>query len=697
MNDNHIHAQKYFLKNYVIDEETNLQNLNSFLPVLLKNLEWQGDQRTLRDALPFGSHKLGFTELLNTLSFLGYSPKLFRTKKSKFSKNSLPALFFSDKDKNKEKCSLITSIDKIPKDGTLCVFKPNTDTHDIITDRTIAASDLKWFTKLLLRFKKIFVQIICAGFFINILTLATPLFIMSIYDKIIGAHSSSTLPYFIIGVLLAICIEFMLRYLRTKSIAWFGARLDYIVSNTIIEHLLNLPASFTERASVTAQLSRLKAFESIRDFFTGNVFMTLMDVPFTLVLFITIIMIAGDIALIPAIVCVCYLLLIHTMTPKLKALSARTSNANTERQNMHIETLNKQEVLRYAGGFDAWMERYEKICAEASYAQYRYQQALSLIDIISQALSILAGTAIIYFGVEKIFAGHLSNGAMIALLILNWRLLSPLQATCAALPRLNQIKQNCNQINSLMTIPKERILYRHSPQNITFKGQIEFKNVGLRYSKDSDPIYAGLSFNIKQGQLVAIVGNNSTGKSTTLKLISGLYQPQAGAIRIDGNDIRQIDPVILRQNIAYVAQEPKFFSGSVKENFQLVNPSINNDEIMHILERVGLKTWIENLPDALETKIQHNYKNELARTIGPQLGLARAIIQNSPILLIDEMPYEFLNSEPGNLFKNFLINEHGKRTIIFITYRQDYIDLADLIIQLHPDSPPLIKEKTYAA
>ncbi len=677
------------------------QDFTPYLTPILEVLKWRGDAKALRDATPYAEKgaPLSATAFLNTMAALGYAPKVVKLRRKDITPEMCPCLFVpksKDKDAFAQGEIILGAQGQTEETpGRVFVFHNEPESCDITaSDKTLAASGKPWFTKLLARFKNTFRQILLASFFINLLALVTPLFMMSVYDKVIGGYAPHTLNYLLIGVVFAIVVEYALRILRTKSLSWFGARIDYIVSSTILERLLALPASFTERASVAAQLSRLKAFESVRDFFTGSLFLSFIELPFTVLLLGALALLGGSLVLIPIIIAATFGLLLIVMKGRLKALTARMASAHAERQTLNIETLNKQQTLRYAGGFDAWLKRYEKSSAESAYAGYLYNQSIALIDTLSSALVILGGLAMIYFSIDKIWAGQMSMGAMIAVLILTWRSLAPLQMACCAMPRLAQIKRNINQINRLMDIKPEYDTERCCAQSIPdLKGQIEFYNVGLRYSKDTQPVYAGLSFTAAPGALIAITGANSTGKSTTLKLVNGLYHPQAGAIRIDNNDIRQISPARLRQNIAYIAQEPEFYSMSLRENLQLVKPDATDDDISAAIKTAGLTEWIDALPQGLDTLIGDETIAEIPTSLRHQLAFARACLQDAPIMLIDEMPYEFLISKAGALFHAYLEEQRGKRTILYVTYRQDYIDLADQVIGLYDDGRPQVIKK----
>ncbi len=674
------------------DTDVHKQGYGSYIHPLLVALGWNGDTKALRDALPFHAKTIGFTDFLNIMSFLGYPPKVVEIEMHHIKPDMVPCLFVEMKDLSKSHGKIVYEPTDTTTHGVAYVFKEHFGPYDIIPDQTIASSGWSWFTKLLFRFNGIFAQVLIASFVISLLALVTPLFMMSVYDRVIGTHSPEMLKYLLAGVVLAIGVEFSLRFIRARSLTWFGARIDNIVSNAIFERILSLPATYTEGASVAAQLARLKAFESVREFFTGPFFLSFIEFPFVLILVAAIAIIAPSLVVIPLVIIILYGIMLTAYRSRLKALTSRLATANIERENMNIETIGKQETLRSSGGFDAWLKRYEKVSAESSFAGYRYNTAITKIDTVTQEMVLLGGIAMIYFGVGSIWAGDMTTGSMIAVLILTWRILSPLQMICIMLPRLDQVKRNIEQINRLMDVTPERELAGVNPELPRFKGLVEFNNVGLRYSKDADPVYAGLSFKIEPGKLVAITGTNSAGKSTTLKLISGLYNPQAGSIRIDGTDIRQIDPLKLRQNIAYVGQQPEFFTATLRDNFLFVKPEATDQEIIICLGEAGLGNWFLELPWGLDSTIGQGAEDVVPSGFEPQLALARAILQDSKVMLFDELPYEFLNSSWGQYYYNFLKKLSGKKTVFYVSYRQDYINLADIVIELTQELRPQIRE-----
>jgi len=207
---------------------------------------------------------------------------------------------------------------------------------------------------------------------------------------------------------------------------------------------------------------------------------------------------------------------------------------------------------------------------------------------------------------------------------------------------------------------------------------VSFAKVGLRYTKNSDPVFAGLSFEAKPGEIIAITGGNGSGKSTILQLVNGFYRPQAGAIRIE-----------LRKKIAYVPQVPNFFDGTITENLRFAEPLASDDDILLALEQVDVKREVQALPMGLDTPLG-NSGNKLPTSLLHRLSLARAYLQPSNLMLFDELPYALLNSHAGQAFFNMLKQWKGRRTMLMVSHREDYLRLADHVILLRNGELPKV-------
>lgn len=680
------------------------------LAMLVTALHWHGDDRHFFEALPYTiGRDMDLTDLLNAMANLGFTSHKVTINLDQVDTRLMPCMFIPDGKKH-----LPVILHEIEEDGSILVFDSKEqknnhipkgtsfpgvvyffekiDPEEIESENNIKAkAGYSWFRGIFERFNPLLKQIFFTSIMINIFALAMPIFIMTVYDKVIGANSMQTLHYLLAGVLLAITAETILRFMRSKTVCWLGVRLDNIVSNAIFERLLLMPASYTESASISSQMARLKAFESVRDFFTGSLFLVMIELPFMLVLLAAIWVIAGPLVLIPIVVAGLYAITLWFFHRKLKVAIRASAKSGAAKQQFGMETFIKMRALRYNGIAGKWWETYKELTGRSSVNAFRSNFIASIIETIAHGLSVLAGVSVIAFGVNQIWAGDMTIGALVATMIIIWRILAPLQTICSMLPRIEQLKNSIAQVNRMMNIEVERTPHVLKKPINSLEGRIKFSNVGLRYSKDVEPIFVGLNLDIKAGEVVAITGGNGSGKTTILKLVNGLYSPQAGNIRIDGIDIRQLEPIELRHYISYLPQSPDFFEGTIRDNLRLANPLCTDDDIYKVLEKVNALENFESLENGLDTKISGN-DSTLSSGLAYRLNMARVLLKDSNILLLDELPNASLNSSTGETYKNLIQTSKGLRTTFFVTHRDDYLQMADKVIVLQAGKKPQVLE-----
>lgn len=699
-----------------VNRHSEENDLAPLLPILSEALALHKEIHELCAVLPWHNeddHKdktLDLISLLNALSELGFVAHAVTLRLEDLDRRLCPCLFvygdqgqenviavlgfneeentFDIFDAKTQKSGKVSAKD-VPA-GTAWIFMPEDEVQNALSDNIREASGHSWFRALMERFSGGLWQVIAIGAMLTFLSLAAPIFVMLVYDRVIGAHAPEALAPLLVGALLALCTEGALRLVRAHVLSWYGARLDYIVGSQVFKRLLQMPVLFTERASVAAQISRIKAFDAVRVFFTGAAFLAMAELPFTLILIAAIALIAGPLAFIPMVSALFYMLLVFVMRPKVRTAMRLNSKASSTKQEMTIETFEKMDGLR-AGGLTAiWFRDFRDLSGKASLAGFHAGFLAALLETLGHGIYILSGLSVVVWGVTQIWAEEMSAGALIAVMILTWRVLGPMQILSNALPRYEQLDNAVGQINRMMTIETENTGAKIMARLNDPKGELHFRKVGLRYTKDNDPVFTGLSFQANPGEMIAVTGGNGSGKSTVLKLINGLYHPQAGAINIDGIDIRQLDPGHLRRHIAYVPQNPSVFYGTIADNLRFANPLASDDMLRDILEQVDLWSYVETLPFGIHTTISAHGAAQLPTGLLYNLNLARAYIKDTPIMLIDEMPYAFLNSVSGDHFKKKLEGWKDNKTIVMVTHREDYLALADRAVLLRSDQPALI-------
>lgn len=669
---------------------------------LLMALKWDGEVHQLCESLPHYPDRIGRIDVINTLSNLNYSIRQARIHPASLDRRIAPCLLVVDQDRETERPYVVFAdgdggilafdaredrvlslAEVAPGMATLYKFTPLTEESlqkNRISDQ-VDAQPLRWFQRIFLRFVPVGGQVLVLSLAINFLALVSSLYVMAVYDKVIGSRSQETLLYLGAGTVLAILFESVLRFLRARSLAFFGVRLDALITAAIFERLLFLPPRIVENSSIPAQLSRLKDFDSVRSFFAGSLAITLHEIPFTAVFILAIWAIGGPLVQIPLLLILLYALLGLVMLPRIQSCTEDGAVAAVKKQTLMVETMRKFRVIRLHGVHTEWLRRYRELSGISAYTSFKSSQQTAIIESLAYGLSVAAGVSTITYGIFLVWEGAITTGALIASMMLVWRVISPLQALCNSLVRIRYVFRSVGQVHKLMRSEPETTPLMID-QELRIKGDIVLAGVGLRYASERAAVFSNVSLEMPHGQAIAVSGRSGSGKSSFLKLIMGLYPTQMGAVRIDGMDIRQRDPVSLRRNIAYVPQQPELFHGSIEQNLRMCRPDATPEEIDEALRQSGALAEIERLKDGIRTFIGDYRSEQLPSTLVYQLTLSRAYLRDSAIMLFDEMPPTLIGKETGRLFREYLLRTRTAKTLVFVSDREEEILLADQLVYL---------------
>lgn len=514
----------------------------------------------------------------------------------------------------------------------------------------------------------------------NALALANPLFVMSVYDKVIAANQPDLLVMLGVGAIGACLLELIIRRTRSRTMAHAGARLGYLVGNAVLGRLLALPSAMTERVSIAAQLARVRDIDRVRDLLTGPLAQACMDLPFMFLFIGAIFAMGGWLGLVPLVAVGVYAIVAAIANAIIQQRVTRSAIANARRQELALEIIERMKAIRILGDLDIWRQRYANVVREAAAANLNHSQAAATVATISVMMGTLTALATLLTGIHQVMAGSLSTGGLIACMMLVWRMLGPLQAAFTASARVTQIRSSMKQIETLMATSPERSEAARPNRGGQIEGRVTFNRVTFRYGRESEPVLGNLSFDVAPREVVAVVGRCGGGKSTLLKLVSGLYTPQGGSIRIDGRDIRQFDPVQLRRSIAFVTQVPQFFQGTLADNLRLAAPTASDNELMDALDRAGALEAVRRLKDGLHTRFDLHEK-PLPTAVQARLSLARAYLRHAPLVLLDE-PISGFDFEGEFAFMSAIETLRQQATVFFATHRRSHLGIADKVLIL---------------
>lgn len=655
------------------------------LPLLLWLMDWRGGPADLLAALPHAEPDIDLTDLRNTLAVLGYPTRLHRLRRGRLPPGLLPAILLAPG----QPAAVLYADEQErllrvePEGGTASPCPPGA-LRGLLLARAPAAPARPrqgWFAGVARRFHGDLPALLGVSGLMAVLGLAVPAFTMAVFDTIIAGHSPQTLPMLAAGVAGAVLAEAGFRALRQRALLRIGERLDRLVSGAVFTKLMSLPTALVERAGTASQVSRLRDFAAIREFLTGSFAIAVLDLPFTVVVLGLMLALGGWIALVPVGTLVAFgLLFLATRAPLRLAIAeaARTAQA---REALAVEALESARTLKLAGAEARWVERYAAAAAASAAASARAGTLSGGVLVAAQAIVTLSGLAAVVTGVLAVFAGSMTAGALIAGMMLIWRVLGPLQTGFTMLSRWEQTQASIRQVDGLMALESERpdpLEARMAPPE---RGEIVFHRVTLRYLPQAEPVLAGASVTIRPGEVVAVVGSEGAGKSSLLLLVAGLYRPQGGVVRIDGHDVRGFDPAVLRRHIGWVPQKPELLYGTVAQNLRLAHPTASDAVLRHAAAEAGVLAAIEALPRSFDTRVGDNRSGSLPRSILLRIALAGALLREAPILLLDE-PVAGLDDACAAAFTDVIASRRGRCTILMATHRPSHVRLADRVLRV---------------
>jgi ATP-binding cassette, subfamily C, bacterial LapB len=534
-----------------------------------------------------------------------------------------------------------------------------------------------WFWSTLFRQWPTYTEVLIAAIMINAFALASPLFVMNVYDRVVPNNAIHTLWVLAIGAFTVFAFDFILKTLRGYFIDTAGRIADIRLASRIFEHVLGIKMA-ARPASAGAFAQHLREFESLRDFFTSATVTTLVDLPFVFFFIAIVWFLGGPVALVPLLAVPVVIIIGLLMQIPLNRIVRRTFKEAAAKHGVLVEAISGLETIKSVGGeskLQAGWERFVGATAESA----NHSRFLSAITVNFAAFATqLVTIGVVVVGVYQISEGLMTVGALVACTIIAGRAMAPLGQVAGLLTRYHQAKMAYDTLNRVMAMPLERgedVRFLSRPM---VEGGIELKNVTLTYPGQKLPALSEVSFRIEPGERVGLIGRIGSGKTTIEKLVLGLYEPEKGAVLIDGTDLRQLDPADLRRNIGCVPQDVFLLQGSVRENITIGATFADDAAVLRAAEISGVDDFVNRHPMGYDMPVGE--RGELLSG-GQRQGsaIARALLLDPPIIVLDE-PTSAMDNGAENRFRTRLTEELGRRTLLLVTHRASLLALVDRLI-----------------
>ncbi|MES9964340.1 MAG: type I secretion system permease/ATPase [Candidatus Sedimenticola sp. 20ELBAFRAG] len=536
-----------------------------------------------------------------------------------------------------------------------------------------------WFWGTIFGSWRIYRDVLVASFLINLFVLASPLFIMNVYDRVVPNNATETLWVLAVGVTLVYAFDILMKMLRGYFVDVAGKKTDVLLSARIFEQVLGMRME-VRPPSVGAFANNLREFESIREFITSATITTLVDLPFVFLFLMVIWFIGGPVVWVAVSVILLILLYGIIIQAPLRRSVESSFRASAQKGATLIESLSAVETIKHLGAESPLQRKWEQLTAHI--AQWGVRSRLLSSSAVNMAgfLQQMSQVGVILVGVYLVTDGDLSMGGLIAAVMLTGRAVAPMAQVANLSVRYFQAKTALDSLNGIMSQPVDRPEGQSFLSRPQLNGAIEFDNVSFQYPTAEIEALSSVSFRIEAGERVGIIGRVGSGKTTIEKLIQGLFLPTQGAVRIDGTDVRQIDPADLRRNFGYVPQDVTLFYGTVRENIVLGTPHADDQDILRVAEISGVDQLVKRHPQGFDLPVGERGDN-LSGGQRQSVAIARALLHDPAYLLMDEPTNSMDHSSEEALKRNLTELIKGK-TFLLVTHRASVLDLVDRLIVL---------------
>lgn len=534
-----------------------------------------------------------------------------------------------------------------------------------------------WFFGPVLSCKAIYLQVMWASVLINVFALASSVYIMTVYDRVVPNNAIESLWALTAMIACVIIFDLVMKILRGIFVDRAGARVDQRVSAVLFERIARHDAELTKTA--TGSLAgTVRNFDILKDAIGSASFTVLVDLPFIFLFIYVLYLIGGPLALVPAIIVPTVIIFALCLQPIIKRMTELSQSQGKSKQAVIVEMIAALETVKTVRGISMLRNRWMNSVLHQAKSNMKTKVTSQLATQFTQFGQQVSQVVMVVYGVFLIADGSLTMGQLIACVILSGRVMAPLAQLTGLLGRMNSALSAYRALDEILGGVSEEEARTDQVERPSMEGSVEFRNVTFTYEGQPEPTLTDINFRIEPGERLAIVGRIGSGKTTLLRLLCGLNPPDRGAVLIDTADIRQVRPDDVRRNIGVVMQNPILFSGSIRDNIMMGNPDASDADLLEAAKQSGVEAFVSALPGGFDFPLSERGR-ELSVGMRQSVAIARALIGKPNILLMDE-PTAPLDAQAEAAMVASLDAATRGLTTIFITHRGAMLQMADKVL-----------------
>ena len=538
--------------------------------------------------------------------------------------------------------------------------------------------DISWFVAALSKYRRIFIEVLIASFFLQLFALISPLFFQVVIDKVLVHRGLTTLDVLVFGLLVVSVFEVLLGTLRTYIFSHTTNRVDVELGARLFRHLLSLPMGYFQARQVGQSVARVRELESIRNFITGSALTLVIDLFFTIVFFAVMWHFSPLLTMIVLGSIPFFVILAFVVTPVLRKRLDDKFQSGAENQAFLVESVTGVETLKALAVEPQMQRRWEEQLAGYVHSSFKTANLGNVAGQLTQLISKITTVLTLYFGATAVVGGDMTVGQLVAFNMLAGRVTGPILRLAQLWNDFQQARISIDRLGDILNSPTEPTYNPNRSTLNDIKGDIKFDLVTFRYRPDGPEILRRVDLSINAGEVVGIVGPSGSGKSTLTKLVQRMYVPESGRVLIDGIDLSMVDTAWLRRQVGVVLQENILFNRSLRENIALADPGMPMERVIEAAKLAGAHEFILSLSDGYDTKIGERGSN-LSGGQRQRVAIARALVNNPRILIFDEAT-SALDYESEKIIQENMRRICKGRTVLIIAHRLAAVRDADRII-----------------
>ena len=539
--------------------------------------------------------------------------------------------------------------------------------------------DFTWFIPAIVKYRRLIGEALFASFALQIFALLTPLFFQVVVDKVLVHKGLSTLTVIGTGLLATVLFESTLSALRSYVFAHTTSRIDVELGARLFRHLVGLPLAYFEARRVGDSVARVRELEHIRQFLTGPALMSVLDLLFAFIFVAVMLYYSPLLTLVVLASLPCYVLLMGCAMPVFRRRLDEKFTRGAENQAFLVESVSNIQTLKAGATEPQAVRRWDEQLAAYVASSFRVTRLAAFTSEGVHFVQKLVTVGILWLGALQVIDGVMTVGGLVAFNMLAVRVSQPVIRLAQLWQDLQQTGISVARLGDILNARPENSIAAaraHLPQ---IHGAIEFDAVRFRYRLDGPEILRGVSFRLKPGEMLGIVGRSGSGKSTLAKLIQRLYVPERGRVLIDGVDLALADPAWLRRQIGVVLQENRLFARSIRENIALADPGAPMEAVIQAAKLAGAHEFILELPEGYDTLV-----GEQGATLSggqrQRIAIARALMTNPRVLIFDEAT-SALDYESERIVQDNMRFIAKGRTVIVIAHRLSAVrDVQNILV-----------------